>query len=205
MLQSLTNAGPKQTAFANRALSVLDRVVNAGEFPGRIRTNRYSVLWRRTRERQHVRTSPEELLELIAGGIELDTQTDFEIDFSINLKTIRRNIMGSTAIGGPIINTAYWLINDCIQANDPAYLASHWMHEWLHTVGCYHIDQDNDDFSDGVYATGKLVRAMGRSISSEKSKAGSFLMDDAMGPAITDGDIIYETGKSIFDSEDIMM
>lgn len=206
-LHSLTNAGPKQTTFANRALAILDRVVNATDFSDSIRSNSYSVLWRRTRERNHVRTSPEELLELISGGTELSTQTDFEIEFSINLRSFREGIMGSTAIGGPVINSAYWFINDCIQANDAAYLAAHWMHEWLHTAGCYHVDQDDDDFSDGLYETGRLIRAMGRSISSEKSKSatGSFIMDGTMGPAITEGEIIYETGKSVFNSEDIMM
>ena len=201
-LNEFSNTGPKQRAIGEEAVRILERVLNAPEFAERVRGNRYSRMWRLNEDGNYDQATPDQLLELILTGKELKTEPDLEIDLWIRLAKMKKGVYGSAAIGGPIITTAYWFINDCIKINDPVRLAAHWMHEWVHTAGFYHEDRM---FDDAAYDTGEIVESLGRAAGSAglKARAGALpMLKDLIGPAVTIGDVIYETGRSLSDSEE---
>lgn len=164
VLNSLANSGPRHLAFAQKAVALLEKIVNSEEFANRVRLDPFSDMWRKIAPRQYRRSSPEELLELILSGRELGEIADFEIDLNVALVVKREGKLGSTPVGGPVINTAYWFIDRCIRRGDAVDLAGHWLHEWTHTAGYYHLDQNNDDPRDAPYMTGRIAREVGRAI-----------------------------------------
>lgn len=164
VLNSLANSGPRHLEFAQKAVALLEKIVNSEEFAHRIRRDPFSDMWRMIAPKQYRRSSAAELLELILSGRELGEIADFEIDLNVALVVKEEGKLGSTPIGGPVINTAYWFIDRCIRRGDAVDLAGHWLHEWTHSAGYYHLDQDNDDPRDAPYMTGRIAREVGRAI-----------------------------------------
>lgn len=204
-LKSLTNAGPKQTAFAAIALQTLGEILNSPGFLEKVRTTNYTVLWKKIKTGEYSKTTPEELVDTITSGKEYHSESDSEIDFELNLKSFSNdNIIGSTPLGGTPINTSYKFINDCLKKEDPVKLASHWMHEWMHCAGFYHVDQDDDDFNDGVYTIGRLIKSIGYGQGSSKAKGKFDPAEESEGASFTSDNVIYETGASIFHLDEKM-
>lgn len=200
-LNTLNNAGPKQTAIAQSAIEVLQRVVNSNEFSERVKKNPYSKLWRMKDDETYEQANVDELLNLILTGKEWGKDADYEIDLSVTLKKMSDTVLGSVALGGTIISTAYWFINQCIEYNNPVPLAAHWMHEWVHTAGFYH--DDDDDVDDAAYDTGEIVERIGTGTSpyTKSVTLSPFIVASGADPASSISGIVYDLGMSFFHPE----
>lgn len=153
-LHEISNAGPKQTDIANRACSALETALNHRDFERRVA----SATYRETRFRDSQGNSrsvpPEEIYGFVASGMERGTPEDQEIDLKVKLARMRS--VGSTVPGRLPFRTSYWFINECIAENDPASLAAHFLHEWLHVSGFYHYP-GNSAREDVPYVLGGIV------------------------------------------------
>lgn len=162
-LHSLGNAGPKQIAIANAACALLEQAVNDPSFTAKV----LDAFYRETRFAEASGASRSvpvaDLPAFIADAAERGTAPDGEIDLKVNLDTFRRGILGSTIPGVLPFRTAYWFINDCIKYDEPAELAGHFMHEWLHVCGFYHWP-NNSARDDVAYNLGNIVRALARGV-----------------------------------------
>jgi hypothetical protein len=159
-LHHLADAGPKQQAIAAEACRLLEQALNDPRFPEQVRAATY--LETRFRDGLGWRSIPvADLPGAVAGGAEMGTQADGEIDLEVDLDWFRSGVLGSTIPGVLPFRTAYWFINDCIKYNEPAELAGHFMHEWLHVCGFYHWP-DNGARDDVAYNIGNIVRDLAR-------------------------------------------
>jgi hypothetical protein len=156
-LHSLKGAGEKQQMLARRAVVELEWALNHPSFADRVRHKQFTR-WHRNEQHRETELPVEEILIIIESGRELYSDADHEIDLSVRLKLMPRAV-GKTPIGGPIIRTAYWFINDCVRDDNPAELAAHWMHEWLHVAGFYHRG-GNDAREDVPYVVGEVILEM---------------------------------------------
>ena len=151
-LHRIDGAGPKQKEFADEAVRLLGLAINHPRFASLVRAATFAA-WHDDHEQE---VSVAEVLNIIETGRELKTGADYELDLYVRLLRLRRRTVGWTDVGGPVITTAYWYINQCIRAQDPADLAAHWMHEWLHVAGFYH-HEGNRTRGDVPYVIGQLV------------------------------------------------
>ena len=153
-LHEITNAGPKQKDIARRACAALETALNHPDFKSRVE----SATYKETRwwdARGNSRSIPkEEIYGYVASGLERDTPADQEVD--IKVKLARMNSVGSTVPGKLPFRTAYWFINECIEEDDVASLAGHFLHEWLHVAGFHHYP-DNSARDDVPYVLGELA------------------------------------------------
>lgn len=180
-LHSIANAGPKQTAIAQAACALLETALNDPGFPERVRAETY----RETRfsDGSSWRSVPvADLAEMILGGAERGTEADGEIDLKVELDGFKRGILGSTTPGKLPFRTAYWFINDCIEYDEPAELAGHLIHEWLHVCGFYHWP-DNRARDDVAYHVGNIVRDLARGGNKKPSAMPDWLGQGACGAA----------------------
>ena len=160
-LHSILDAGPKQIAIAHRACALLEAALNDPRFPAMVAAENYretrfadaSGAWRSV--------AVSDIADMVFAGRERGTEADAEIDLEVRLDGFRRGILGSTLPGVLPFRTAYWFINDCIQHDEPAELAGHFMHEWLHVSGFYHWP-DNGARDDVAYHLGNIVRRLAR-------------------------------------------
>jgi hypothetical protein len=155
-LNRLQNAGPKQAAIAEQAVTLLQSALNHPEFKSRAMTAEYAT-WHQN-DHGHTRELPvARVWQIIETGQELHTGKDYEIDLDVRLRRLfRPNVLGYTDIGGPTITTNTRFINQCIRHDDAASLASHWFHEWLHVAGFFHHG-GNSTRGDVAYVLGDLI------------------------------------------------
>lgn len=154
-LNNLENAGPKQTAIARQAVELLEQALNHPKFKQQVIGARFAA-WHQD-EQARVRKLPvARVWQIIETGQELGTSKDFEIDLHVHLRWMRRDVLGWTDIGGPIIHTNSRFVKDCIRDDDAAALAAHWLHEWLHVAGFFH-EGGNHTRGDAAYVLGDLV------------------------------------------------
>jgi hypothetical protein len=153
-LHQIINAGPKQTDIAKRACAALETALNHADFKKRVEAATYKETrwWDRRGNSRSIPVS--EIHGYVAGGLERDTTADQEID--IKVKLARMDSVGSTVPGKLPFRTAYWFINECIAKDDPAPLAGHFLHEWLHVAGFHHYPT-NSARDDVPYVLGQIV------------------------------------------------
>lgn len=156
-LHRLKGAGDKQQRLAHRAVEELEWALNHPSFADRVRRARFTR-WHSDEQQRATELPVQEILTIIESGRELYSDGDHEIDLSVRLRYMRRAI-GVTSIGGPIIHTAYWFMNECVRDDNPAELAAHWMHEWLHVAGFFHRG-GNGARGDVPYVVGEVILAM---------------------------------------------
>lgn len=153
-LHEIKNAGPKQTDIAGRACAALETALNHPDFKRLVESATYEET-RWWDAQGNSRSTPKaEIYGYVASGLERDTPADKEID--IKVKLARMSSVGSTIPGKLPFRTAYWFINECIESDDVASLAGHFLHEWLHVAGFHHYP-DNSARGDVPYVLGELV------------------------------------------------
>jgi hypothetical protein len=160
-LHKLTNAGVKQTEYVKQAVELLEKVVNDKGFRDAVAQAKFSHISRSGGDNHR-----ESILRYLIEGVELGTTPDSEIDLQINLRTfyygfgpfrtINKKTVGSTNLGGPVIHTNYYHINDWILKKDLASGVGHWLHEWMHVAGYSHATAAGDE-NDVAYAIGALA------------------------------------------------
>lgn len=155
-LKKLEKAGKKQTLITLEACKLLEEAVNHLEFKKEVLKAEYTATWQNNPNTNNVQSTHKQILETILQGRESNSKVDFEIDLHIKLKKKRRGVLGSTILGKFPITTAYWFINKCIEKDDVARLAAHFMHEWLHVAGFYHFG-GNSARGDVPYVIGDIV------------------------------------------------
>lgn len=154
-LHDLRGADDQQREFAEQAVTLLTKALNHPEFETLVRATSYSTAFQDSRGRRS-RLPNQRVWAILASGIELGTASDLEIDLRVRLKWLwRPSTMGWTNVGGPVIVTNTRYFNRWMRDADPAYLAAHWLHEWLHVAGFVHEDGHEDD--DAPYVVGELV------------------------------------------------
>jgi hypothetical protein len=153
-LHEIINAGPKQTDIAKRACTALETALNHADFRKRVEAATYKETrwWDRDGNSRSIPVA--EIYGYVAAGLERDTAADQEID--IKVKLARMNSVGSTVPGKLPFRTAYWFVNECITRDDPARLAGHFLHEWLHVAG-FHHHPNNSARDDVPYVLGEIV------------------------------------------------
>lgn len=155
-LQKLEFAGPKQAAITEQACRRLETALNDSRFPERVLTATYTARWRIMEDGPDREIAPADILQMILSGKETGTAADAEVDLYIQFKPMMQGVLGSTTLGKFPIQTAYWFVNSCIAANDPDNLAAHFMHEWMHVAGFYHLG-GNGARGDVAYVIGQIV------------------------------------------------
>jgi hypothetical protein len=160
-LHELTNAGEKQKNYVSRAVTLLEEVVNSKDFRDAVAQAKFSHINRSGGDNRR-----ESILRYLLEGVELGTAPDNEIDLRINLRTfyygfgpfrtINKKTVGSANLGGPVIHTNYYHINDWILKEDVASGVGHWLHEWMHVAGYSHATAAGDE-NDVAYAIGALA------------------------------------------------
>ena len=155
-LHKLEFAGPKQTAITQLACQRLETALNDPAFPQRVLTATYTARWRVMEKGPDQQIEPQQILDMIMGGREAGKRANGEIDLYIQFKPMMQGVLGSTTLGKFPIQTAYWFVNSCIADNDPDNLAAHFMHEWMHVAGFYHLG-GNGARGDVAYVIGQIV------------------------------------------------
>jgi hypothetical protein len=156
-LHSLKGAGDMQQKLARRAVEELEWALNHPSFADRVKRKQFTR-WHTNEHHRETELGVEEVLTIIESGRELYSDADHEIDLSVRLQYMPRAV-GKTPIGGPVIRTAYWFMRSCVRDDNPAELAAHWMHEWLHVAG-FHHHGGNDARGDVPYVVGEVVLEM---------------------------------------------
>ena len=160
-LDSLKEAGPKQTKLVEDACSVLAETLNTQEFAEYAIAAQYRETRRREPNGNRRSLSPAEVLGVVQAGSRPDSGNS-QISIENVLVKKRRGIVGSTNLGRPPIWTAYWFINKCIEDGAVAAYAGHLLHEWLHVAGFYHYP-GNSARNDVSYLLGRYVAQNGQS------------------------------------------
>ena len=155
-LHALHGAGPNQTTFFERARALLERVLNEQAFADRLATADYEASWQRGTDESDTQRTRAEVAQVILSGRESGTAADQAIDLEVQLRTLRRRVRGKTVLGQLPITTNYRFVNRCLDEDDPAELAAHLMHEWLHVAGFYHRG-GNRARGDVAYVVGDIV------------------------------------------------
>lgn len=167
-LHEITGAGPKQSSIAGAAADLLQRVVNLDEFRSRVASLQFSYISRIDHD-----DAPGDVIKTILEGREYKTDADGTIDLRVALSVFYRwppflhilntTTMGMTPAGGPVIQTGYWFINQCIARGDVAALAGHFLHEWMHVAGYTHRTTAGDP-QDVAYAVGTVAYEIGKKL-----------------------------------------
>ena len=188
-LHLLENAGPKQLGIAWRACELLEQAVNDPRFVPEVLDATY--LETRVSDPDGLtRSVPvKSLPEFVLQGLERGTAADAEIDLKVVLDGFRRGILGSTLTGVLPFRTAYWFINDCIKYDEPAELAGHFMHEWLHVCGFYHWP-NNSARDDVAYNLGNIVRKLARGDAKSESAMPDWLNGAECGATVTENVVV---------------
>ena len=206
VLQSLSNATPEGTAFAGEAVSLLERIVNDSRFLERVRRTRYSYTSRRTDDDRYVRTSTDEIAEIIATGKELETAPNDRIELQVVLEPMAAGTLGIVYLPDPLIHTNTAFFEACRAERDPLSLAAHWLHEWMHVAGFYHRRFWKS--RDVAYQCGYIVSALGLEMrgANKLGKADApalgllYLMaaDDDSCPVVVDDDLSNPEAAAAF-------
>lgn len=158
VLHSLSRANAAHRRIADQSVSLLERIVNSEAFAQTVLNEEYtSALIRREGDR-YEQTTNDELLETIKTGREWGTAPDHEIALHVTLTRYRREVGSVDYPGALLIDTSTWYVNQCIRYSNPAALAAHWLHEWLHVAGYAHGDHAERDVN---YGTGLIVERLG--------------------------------------------
>ena len=160
-LRSLLNAGPKQTEIAHRACALAESALNDTAFRERVVSAYYKETRFEDANEDWWSVPIDALTDMILTGSERGTEADGEVDLEVVLEEFREGVIGSTALGNFPIRTAYGFINECIEYNQPADLAGHFVHEWLHVCGFYHWP-NNSARNDVAYNVGAIIRDIAR-------------------------------------------
>ena len=176
-LHEIRNAGPKQTEIAKRACEALQGVLNDPEFARRVAAASYRETRFADAQGNSRSVPPDEIFGYIASGAERGTAADQEIDLQVKLARMRS--VGSTIPGRLPFRTAYWFVNQCIAEDDPASLAAHFLHEWLHVSGFYH-HPDNSAREDVPYVLGGIVTDL---LGGAKGFSGAPALESALAAA----------------------
>lgn len=188
-LHLLENAGPKQLVIASRACELLEQAVNDPRFVPEVLDATY-LETRVSDPDGSTRSVPvKSLPEFVLQGLERGTAADAEIDLKVVLDGFRRGILGSTLTGVLPFRTAYWFINDCIKYDEPAELAGHFMHEWLHVCGFYHWP-NNSARDDVAYNLGNIVRKLARGDAKSESAMPDWLNGAECGATVTENVVV---------------
>ncbi|RKH67802.1 hypothetical protein [Corallococcus llansteffanensis] len=160
-LHELTNAGEKTKAFVQRAIQLMEEVVNTQGFRDAVAQQKFSYIHHHGTDH-----SKDALMRYLFEGRELGTDADHEIDLRINLRAfyygfrpirvLNKKTVGSTNLGGPVIHTNLYHINNWVAHDDVASGVGHWLHEWMHVVGYEHEDANGDE-NDVAYAIGAIA------------------------------------------------
>lgn len=191
-LQSLENAGPKQQEIASRACELLEQAVNDPRFVQEVLDATYLETRISGADGSTWSVSVKTLPDFVLQGLEQGTAADAEIDLRVVLDGFRRGILGSTLTGVLPFRTAYWFINDCIKYDEPAELAGHFMHEWLHVCGFYHWPT-NSARDDVAYNLGNIVRKLARGNTKSESAMPDWLNGAECGASVTESVVVVES------------
>jgi hypothetical protein len=168
-LHSLANATPQGRELADRAVALLQQIVNDPQFLAQVRAARYSYSARMIDSGDDVAaTDNETTAQIVAGGKEIKRSPDGVIDLTVVLRKFSifyPNTMGSVTPPNHTISTNRKFFNRWLQSGnggDALSLAAHWMHEWMHVAGFYH-DTSSGDPNDVPYAIGEIATRVGQS------------------------------------------
>lgn len=169
-LHSLTNATPQGQELAQRAVALLQQIVNDPQFLAQVRAAGYSYTGRMIDSGDDVGTTDNEtIVQIVAGGKEIKRSPDGVIDLTVVLRKFSifyPNTMGSVTPPDHTISTNRKFFNRWLQSGnngDALSLAAHWMHEWMHVAGFYH-DTSSGDPNDVPYAIGEIVVNVGQTL-----------------------------------------
>lgn len=153
----------RQLEFARKSASLLAEIINHNKFQAAVAAAKFSYCvlideYGRARE-----VGNEKVLEIINTGQEWKSVPDSNINLLVNIKKLRRKVVGAVYPPSPVINTNTLFFDYWMRSDDVLSLAAHWLHEWLHVAGFYHRGGSVDE-NDLNYRVGKIAVEVGRSI-----------------------------------------
>lgn len=154
---------PEQLEFAKKAASLLAEIINHKKFQSAIESAKFSYCVLVDEHGRAQQVGNEKVLEIINAGQEWKSAPDSNLNLSVDIKKLRRKVVGVVHPPSPVITTNTRFFNYWVSINDSLSLAAHWLHEWLHVAGFYHKGGAVDE-NDLNYMVGKIAVEVGRSI-----------------------------------------
>jgi hypothetical protein len=171
-LHSIQNASPQGQAFAARAATLLQSIVNDPRFLAQARNLRFTYTERMDDSGEDVpSTDNETIVQIISGGKEVMEVPDGVIKLEVVLRKFSwfyRNTMGAVTPPDHTIYTNRRFFERWLEQDDVVSAAAHWMHEWMHVAGFYH-ETDSGDSNDVPYAIGELAVSLGEGLAGKSS------------------------------------
>lgn len=169
---------PESTAqhleFAKKSASFLSEIINHKKFQSAIASAKFSYCVLVDEYGSPQQVGNEKVLEIINAGQEWKSTPDSNLNLSVNIKKLRRKVVGAVYPPSPVITTNSRFYDYWMNSGDALSLAAHWLHEWLHVAGFYHKGGAVDE-NDLNYVVGKIAVEVGRSIlkATTDKKAGA--------------------------------
>lgn len=166
-LHSIKNATEEGEALANRAVALMQEIVNDRRFLSQVRSARFSYTARMLDSGEDApSTDNDTIVHILSGGKEVTRQPDGVIDLTVVIRKFNwlyRKTMGSVTPPNPTISTNRRFFDAWVADDDVVTVAAHWLHEWMHAAGFYHAT-DSGDSDDVPYAVGEIAVRIGQSM-----------------------------------------
>jgi hypothetical protein len=166
ILNSLINASNAQRLFAEKAVSILQQIVNHPSFQEEVSSWNYSTREFRNDSDDYEDFDNERIWAIISGGKELYQPANQEINLQCKFERWDKypKAVGEVIPPYPLITTNIIWLDMFMSERDPLSLAAHWMHEWMHVAGFYHPEEEELQWEDVAYSIGNIVVSVGRLI-----------------------------------------
>jgi len=161
-LLPLLHADAEEQAFARRAVTTLQDVLNDPIFLQQVRQATFSSSRFQTDDGSYREATNEEIAQLIEQGKEYLKPADGVVNLQVRLKRLwSRKVVGGVTPPNPEITTNTRFFDQWLAQGDALSVAAHWFHEWLHVAGLRHASS-NSDYSDATYQIRNLVVTVGQ-------------------------------------------
>ncbi|HKG90862.1 MAG TPA: amidohydrolase family protein [Gemmatimonadaceae bacterium] len=164
-LEKFDDATPPQRTFADRAVELLESIVNNAEFPKLIRQAQYSNTYRAVSTTVLAVTTKDQIAEIVRDGLEFPPTPGGQPTIELNVgfdDTLPAKQLAEVTRFTKLIRANPDHFTKWHAENNALNLAALLMHEWMHVAGFFHLPGAGT--SDVAYVLGKIVVSLGRTL-----------------------------------------